>query len=84
MSRAKRPEIEELLTRLFDEIEPKDERVGQYGKRIETQLRKRLKFRIDILKRDWFKRRIQVAFDALQKRLQENVEYSNHRSSVFR
>ena len=70
MSRAKRPEIEELLTLLFDEIEPKDERVGQYGKRIETQLRKRLQYRIDILKRDWFytvglfdervKRRIQV------------------------
>ena len=73
MSRAKRPEIEELLTLLFDEIEPrKDEYVGDYRRRIETQLRKRLKFRIDILKRDWFKRRIQVAFETSQKRLQEN------------
>ena len=40
MPQAKRPEIEGLLTLLFDEIEPKDERAGQYGKGIETQLKK--------------------------------------------
>ena len=72
MPQAKRPEIEELLTLLFDEIEPKDERVGQYGKRIETRLKKRLKCRKNILKQPWFKKRIQVAFDASQKRLQQN------------
>ena len=64
MSRAKRPEIEELLTRLFDEIEPKDERVGQYRKRIETQLKRQVKFRKNIFNKNWFMKRIQDAFDA--------------------
>ena len=73
MPQAKRPEIEELLTLLFDEIEPKDERVTNFRKRVETQLKKRLKYRKNILKQPWFKKRIQVAFDASQKRLQQNI-----------
>ena len=72
MPQAKRPKIVEMLKLLFDEIKPKDERVGQYGKRIEMQLKKRLKYRKNILKQPWFKKRIQVAFDASQKRLQQH------------
>ena len=41
MPQAKLPEIEELLTLLFDKIEPKDERVTHFRKRVETQLKKR-------------------------------------------
>ena len=45
MPQAKRPEIEELLTLLFDEIEPKDERVSHFRERVETQMKRRLKYR---------------------------------------
>ena len=73
MPQAKRPEIEELLTLLFDEIESrKDEYIADYRRRVETQLKSRLKFRLNILKKDWFRQRIQVAFEAWQKRFQKN------------
>ena len=73
MPQAKRPEIEELLTLLFDEIEPrKDEYIADYRRRVETQLKSRLKFRLNILKSDWLRQRIQVSFKAWQKRFQKN------------
>ena len=69
MLQARRPEIEELLTLLFDEIEPrKDEYIADYRRRVETQL----KVRIDISNRDWFIKRIQIAFEAWQKSFQKS------------
>ena len=73
MLQARRSEIEELLTLLFDEIEPrKDEYIADYRRRVETQLKSHLKFRIDISNRDWFRKRIQIAFEAWQKSFQKN------------
>ena len=61
------------MTLLFDEIEPrKDEYVGGYRRRIETQLKNRLKYRKNLLKQPWFMKRIQLAFEASQRRLQKN------------
>ena len=60
------------LTLLFDEIERKDERVSHFRKRVETQLKKRLKYRNNVLKQAWFTKRIQAAFETSQRRLQKN------------
>jgi len=57
----------------YYEIEPrKDQYIADYRRHVETQLKLRLKFRMDILKRDWFRKRIQISFEARQKRFQEN------------
>ena len=83
MPQAKRPEIEELLTLLFDEIEPrKDEYVGNYRRRITTQLKKRLKYRKNLLKQPWSMKRIQVDFEASQRRLQKNNAHVRTHLSV--
>ena len=82
MPQAKRPEIEDLLTLLFDEIEPKDERVSHFRKRVETQLKKRLKYRKNVLKQAWFTKRIQAAFETSQRRLQKNNAHVRTHLSV--
>ena len=82
MSQAKQPEIQELLTLLFDEIERKDERVSHFRKRVETQVKKRLKYRKNVLKQAWFTKRIQAAFETSQRRLQKNNSHVRTHLSV--
>ena len=82
MAQAKRPQIEEALTFLLEKNEPKDNRIGDYRRIIDRELKQMLKVRKDVLSRKWYLDRIRKSFDDYQTQKRKNNRENSKNSHV--
>ena len=78
MAQAKRPQIEEALTFLLEKNEPKNNRIGDYRRIIDRELKQMIKVRKDVFSRKWYLDQIRKSFDNYQmdklNRKEENLQ----------